>query len=84
MSRSPARTLDANANRAREAARTLEDIARFVLDRADLAATLKEARHAVTSAIEAAGFDRLELLAARDTAGDTGTGTTTAAETDRA
>ncbi|MCA9310841.1 MAG: hypothetical protein KDA21_06525, partial [Phycisphaerales bacterium] len=39
------RVMDANANRAREAARTLEDIARFVLEDADLAVAGKGVRH---------------------------------------
>ena len=37
--------MDANANRAREALRVLEDAARFALDDADLSARLKAIRH---------------------------------------
>src|SRR5436190_2084907 len=39
------RIIDANVNRAREAARVLEDYARFVLDDAGLSRSFKEMRH---------------------------------------
>ena len=39
------RILDANANRAREALRVLEDYARFVLNDPTLSADLKSIRH---------------------------------------
>ena len=42
-----ARLIDANGNRAREAARTLEDLSRFVLRDGALAGRLKRLRHAV-------------------------------------
>jgi thiamine-phosphate pyrophosphorylase len=45
--RSVFRILDANFNRAREALRVLEDLARFHHDDAPLAASLKEARHSL-------------------------------------
>jgi thiamine-phosphate pyrophosphorylase len=45
--RSVFRILDANFNRAREALRVLEDLARFHHDDASLAASLKEARHSL-------------------------------------
>ena len=47
MSRSVLRILDANLNRAREALRVLEDVARFHRDDAVLAAALKDLRHRV-------------------------------------
>lgn len=67
------RMLDANANRAREALRTLEDIARFALDHDRLSARLKHARHELAGALADAGIDPLALLASRDTPGDVGT-----------
>ncbi|MEM9295592.1 MAG: thiamine phosphate synthase [Planctomycetota bacterium] len=48
-----ARLLDANANRAAEAARTLEDAARFLLDDARLSGGLKSLRHDLTAALRA-------------------------------
>lgn len=72
------RLLDAAANRAREALRVMEDIARFVLDDAELSGTLKDLRHEFAAALE--GVDTGLLLAARDTPGDVGTGISTAAE----
>src|SRR5882672_10878601 len=67
--RSLLRILDANLNRAREALRVVEDLARFHRDDAAAAASLKDARHAI---------DRLarplssELLRARDSERDVG------------
>jgi thiamine-phosphate pyrophosphorylase len=73
------RLLDAAANRAREALRVMEDIARFILDDADLSATLKHIRHDLAGALDAAA-DPGALLAHRDTPGDVGTSIATAAE----
>lgn len=80
-----ARIIDANANRAREALRTMEDLARFALDDAELARSLKELRHDLRSAIDALapGIDRGSLLASRDTPGDVGTAISTPAEAQR-
>lgn len=62
------RILDANANRAREALRVMEEAARFVLDDASLAAPIKSLRHDL-----AAAMNRLPALDAnRDTPGDVG------------
>lgn len=67
--RSLLRILDANLNRAREALRVAEDLARFHRDDADAAARFKDARHSL---------DRLarplsrELLRARDSERDVG------------
>lgn len=86
------RLLDANANRVREALRVLEDLARFVLDRADLVQLLKALRHdlraALTNGLTKAlapglpGADALHglMLAARDTPNDVGTSISTPAE----
>ncbi len=61
--------LDANLNRCREGLRTAEDVARFVLDDAELAGALRTLRHVLTGA-----FASLEAEATgwRDTPGDVG------------
>ena len=64
------RLVDANANRVREGLRTLEDIARFVLDASELARDLKTIRHEIT---EAAARLVGPTSMPRDTAGDVGT-----------
>ncbi|UCD76594.1 MAG: thiamine phosphate synthase [Phycisphaerales bacterium] len=77
-----ARMIDANANRAREALRVMEDAARFVLDDSDLSSRLKSIRHDLRTAL-----DRLTpgwLEANRDTPGDVGTSITTESEVNRA
>jgi thiamine-phosphate pyrophosphorylase len=68
-----ARIIDASANRAREGIRLAEDVARFALDREDLAGALREARHQLTRGLVEAGVGDGELLAARDTPHDVGT-----------
>lgn len=75
----PSRAIDANGNRAREALRTLEDVARFVLDDAALAAEAKRLRHGLRDALG----DATGLAAHRDTPGDVGTAHTTDAEVRR-
>jgi len=77
------RLIDANANRAREGLRVLEDLARFVLADERACADLKGIRHDLVGALAALPLDRAVLLAWRDTAGDVGTGIKTAAEADR-
>ena len=47
----PARILDANANRAREAFRVMEDAARFLLDDRVLTERLKALRHEVAEVV---------------------------------
>ncbi|MEM8738520.1 MAG: thiamine phosphate synthase [Planctomycetota bacterium] len=76
------RVIDANANRAREALRVMEDAARFVLDDGDLARELKTLRHDLAGALTGAGLNG--LAGWRDTPGDVGTQITTAAEAHRA
>ena len=63
------RLLDASFNRAREALRVLEDLARFHHDDGDGAQRLKDARHALD---RLARPHRDAFLAARDAAGDVG------------
>lgn len=65
-----ARAMDANANRAREALRVMEDAARFALDDAALAGEAKGVRHALQGALRALPEGWLE--ANRDTPGDVG------------
>lgn len=74
------RILDANANRAREALRVMEDAARFILDDKDLAGQLKQLRHDLAEALATIG----PLDGWRDTPGDVGTELTTGREKDRA
>ena len=63
------RLIDANLNRMSEGLRTLEDVARFLLNDATLSAKLKSLRHGL--AIEDDSLKR-NLLSARDSADDVG------------
>jgi thiamine-phosphate pyrophosphorylase len=72
------RLLDANLNRAREALRTLEDVARLGFDDEQTSAEAKAVRHELREVAEG-----VDLLAARDAAGDVGTSHTTVAEASR-
>ncbi len=74
------RIIDANANRAREAMRVMEEAARFVLDRSDLSEACKQLRHDLAAAL--AGVHG--LTENRDTPGDVGTRISTAGEASRA
>ena len=65
------RLLDAAANRAGEALRVLEDVARFLLDDAHLTARAKEVRHDLAAVL--ASPDLARRGACRDTPGDVGT-----------
>ena len=79
MSRSDAdrekllRIIDANLNRAGEAARVVEDCARFVLDHPGLTHCAKGLRHRLHMSAASMGIHVAELLTARDTEGDVGT-----------
>jgi thiamine-phosphate pyrophosphorylase len=64
------RILDVNVNRAREALRTIEDYARFVLDDVAAAGDVKHCRHSLRAIIALLGPDA--LLAARDIVNDVG------------
>jgi thiamine-phosphate pyrophosphorylase len=75
------RLLDANANRAREALRVVEDYARFVLDDAGLSEELKGLRHELAAATRSFVG---EAVLHRDTPGDVGTGIKTDSELTRA
>src|SRR5262249_9378347 len=76
-----ARILDANANRAREALRVVEDYCRFALDDAFLAGELKKLRHELTEALSC--LSPTTLLEARDTQHDVGTALSTSRERQR-
>ncbi|HUU43988.1 MAG TPA: thiamine phosphate synthase, partial [Planctomycetota bacterium] len=78
------RLVDANLNRAAEAARVVEDCARFVLDHAGLAHAAKSLRHRLHLAAQDAGWKTGDLLSARDTVGDVGTELSAATERTRA
>lgn len=78
--RHAARIIDANANRAREALRTLEDLARFALDHHALASSFKSLRHDLQAALAALPIDQSLLLASRDTPNDVGTRISTPSE----
>src|SRR5262245_28170969 len=75
------RILDANANRAREALRVLEDYARFALDDAALTGELKAMRHDLAAALQE--LPMAQAIMIRDTPGDVGTEIKTAAELSR-
>ena len=75
----PKRIIDANANRAREALRVLEEAARFIVEDTELSQQLKTMRHDFTSAMKPFA----EAILHRDTAGDVGTSLTTGGEQTR-
>jgi thiamine-phosphate pyrophosphorylase len=74
------RLIDASANRAREGLRVMEDIARFVLDDAQLTGSLKSVRHDLRTLVAGLPVRGADLLAARNTPGDVGTSITTPGE----
>ena len=76
------RIIDANANRASEGLRVVEEYVRFVLDDGHLTNLCKQLRHALAVALKPLATS--ELCAARDTRADTGTSVTTADEYHRA
>jgi thiamine-phosphate pyrophosphorylase len=78
------RIIDANANRAREALRVMEDVARFGLDDAPLTEAIKQLRHDLRQALEQPSLDRALLLDARDVEHDEGRSIKTKAELSRA
>jgi len=66
------RIIDANFNRAREAARVIEEYCRFVLENQPLTARAKGLRHRLCTATALLGTEN--LIFARDAAGDIGKG----------
>ncbi len=75
------RILDANHNRAREAARVMEEYARFSLNDAALAEACKTLRHALGLAV--AGLGEPALIRSRDIVGDVGRDVTAEGEYER-
>ena len=65
------RMLDANANRAREALRVMEDYARFALNDEALSSELKHIRHALAATLTVLHID--DAMLCRDTENDVGT-----------
>jgi thiamine-phosphate pyrophosphorylase len=78
------RIIDANANRAREGLRVMEDIARFALGSTSLTEEVKHLRHDLGTALAGLPADRSQLLASRDAAEDVGATIKTVSECDRA
>ena len=86
MNNPVARIVDANANRAGEAVRTLEEYARFVMDSAGLAERCKRIRHALAVAVRGWAEARPAAdspVANRDIAGDVGATLKTSEEASR-
>jgi thiamine-phosphate pyrophosphorylase len=77
------RLIDANANRAREGLRVMEDLARFVLDDGPLVGDIKALRHALRDALDAIPGGQARMLASRDTPGDVGTSIKASGEGER-
>lgn len=75
-----ARIIDANANRAREALRVLEDAARFLLGSRALSESLKTIRHELSLVLASMPGGEGVGIAHRDTPGDVGTGISTERE----
>jgi thiamine-phosphate pyrophosphorylase len=75
-----ARIMDANANRAAEGVRVIEEIVRFWIGDAALTARLKDLRHEIRSAAAAAAAG---AVAHRDAAADVGAASATASELSR-
>jgi len=73
------RLIDAALNRAGEGIRTLEDLARFILDDAKTSGELKHLRHDLRG-LAASIWPTDQTIWSRDTAGDVGTHTSTASE----
>lgn len=65
----PSRIIDANSNRAREGARVLEDVCRFILEDAALASRWKKARHSITEILRG---DEPRRIDSRDPGNDPG------------
>ena len=74
MQHSVYRIIDANFNRAREAARVMEEFCRFALNCEALTARAKQLRHELSAVI--GKLDAARLITSRDTLGDVGIGQT--------
>lgn len=76
----PARIIDANLNRSREALRTMEDIARFALGDSATTENLKSIRHSLGELDQHLPIDKGTRVAARNVESDVGTAITTPQE----
>jgi len=81
MERSAYRIIDANFNRAREAARAIEEFCRFALNAAYLTERAKQLRHELSASLGRLDADR--LITSRDTLGDVGVGSKVDAQFER-
>ena len=72
MQRTAYRIIDANFNRAREAARVMEEYCRFALSSKPLSSRAKQIRHRISATVNDLGIDA--LVAARDSVSDVGRG----------
>lgn len=81
MERAIFRIIDANFNRAREAARLMEEYCRFALNSSELAARAKKLRHQICDAV--GKLDTNMLIAGRDIQTDVGRGMTVQGQLDR-
>ncbi len=72
MQQSVYRIIDVNFNRAREAARVMEEFARFVLNSQPLSARVKALRHKLSSIVDS--LDQTLLIMSRDSRRDVGVG----------
>jgi thiamine-phosphate pyrophosphorylase len=81
MERSAYRIIDANFNRAREAARAIEEFCRFSLNSAPLTERAKQLRHELSASV--GRLDAGRLIASRDTVGDVGVGARVDAQLER-
>jgi thiamine-phosphate pyrophosphorylase len=77
------RAIDANSNRISEGLRVVEEVARFVLDDAELTERLKATRHFVRHTAQELGGSVSALLEARESDGDVGKPLSTADSSDR-
>ncbi len=81
MERGAYRIIDANFNRAREAARAIEEFCRFALNSVPLTERAKQLRHELSASV--GRLDAGRLIASRDTAGDVGVGARVNAQLER-
>ena len=66
------RILDANLNRAKEALRVAEDLARFILNDRNLASQYKKCRHALSKTLLSLPLPYIKMLETRDSRRDVG------------
>ena len=77
------RLIDANANRAREGLRVIEEVARMLWDNGELTKNIKGKRHKITELIATLPVSGKDLLIARESSTDVGQPTTIGNEQER-